>query len=104
MQPKEDSSDDSQISKNKLLNKKNGLSHSQEILNLAIANCKPKYPAAVRKILASSFHELMKLKPDYICLPKLLKLLDELISIAETETQLISVICTSLDQTLSSFL
>jgi hypothetical protein len=106
MQPKDDdSSDFSQLSKRPPMPpKKNDKNYSEEILTLAIANCKPKYPATVRKILASSFHELVKLKPNYGCLPQLLKLYDELIRTAETETPLIAVLCSNLEQTLSSFL
>jgi len=74
------------------------------MLDLAMNLCKEPYPAVTRKTLAAGFHELLLSKPDFRFIPKMLDLFESIVEMAESETDLIPVLCSNLDRILTYYL
>ena len=75
-----------------------------EILKRALKMCNSNHPKIARKILAASIHELFDLKPNHTYVQTLLKILQKLIETAETEVDLIGILCNNLSKILANFL
>lgn len=75
-----------------------------EILSLLLSVIKDKSAVVPRRIVATSFHELLAHKTNHTSLSLLHRIFGELIAFAQSEPQLITALCGSMEKTCQSFL